>query len=103
MSISPAHPSLMRALQLSEDIFAAAEHADLATVSRLDAERMRLIQSFRLAVAEVSDADNALLADILQLNDRSLGLLEHQRRGKGRELDMAAVGRRAVTAYANTR
>jgi hypothetical protein len=30
-------------------------------------------------------------------------LLEHQRRSKGRELDMAAVGRRAVAAYSTIR
>jgi hypothetical protein len=30
-------------------------------------------------------------------------LLEHQKRGKGRDMDVAAVGRRAVAAYSNTR
>jgi len=29
--------------------------------------------------------------------------LEHQRRSKGRDMDMAAVGRRAVAAYSNIR
>jgi hypothetical protein len=33
------------------------------------------------------------------LNDRAIGLMEHQLRGKSRALDMAAVGRRAVAAY----
>ena len=28
--------------------------------------------------------------------------MEHQRRIKGRDMDMAAVGRRAVAAYAHT-
>jgi methylmalonyl-CoA mutase cobalamin-binding subunit len=103
MSVSPADPNLMRALKLSQDIMAAAENADMARVSALDGERMRLVQSFKLSVREVGAADSALLGEILQLNDQALGLLEHQRRAKGRELDMAAVGRRAVTAYSHNR
>jgi hypothetical protein len=37
------------------------------------------------------------------LNDLALGCMEHHRRIKARELDLAAVGRRAVNAYATTR
>jgi predicted MarR family transcription regulator len=37
------------------------------------------------------------------MNDRTIGLVEHQRRGKGREMDMAAAGRRAVAAYSGVR
>jgi hypothetical protein len=102
MSVA-ADPNLLRALTLSQDIMAAAEQADLARVGALDGERMRLMQSFKSAVRQVGAADSALLREIQQLNDRALGLLEHQRRAKGRELDMAAVGRRAVTAYSHTR
>ena len=51
----------------------------------------------------LKDESPALLQQIAQLNDRSIGLLEHQRRAKGRDLDMAAVGRRAVAAYSGSR
>jgi len=44
-----------------------------------------------------------LLREISQLNDRSIGSMEHRLRSKGRAMDMAAVGRRAVAAYSNTR
>jgi hypothetical protein len=43
------------------------------------------------------------LQEIALLNDQSIGYLEHHRRIKGRQLDVAAVGRRAVHAYAYTR
>jgi hypothetical protein len=45
----------------------------------------------------------ALLREISQLNDRAIGSMEHRLRSKGRAMDMAAVGRRAVAAYSNTR
>jgi len=51
----------------------------------------------------VAAADQALLQQIAEANARAIGLLEHQRRSKGRDLDMAAVGRRAVAAYSGTR
>jgi len=44
-----------------------------------------------------------MLREIAQLNDRALGLLEHRKRAMGRDMDMLAVGRRAVRAYATTR
>jgi hypothetical protein len=40
-----------------------------------------------------------MIEEICRLNDRAIGLMEHQVRGKSRALDMAAVGRRAVAAY----
>ena len=48
-------------------------------------------------------ASRDLLQQIAELNDRTIGLVEHHRRGKGREMDMAAVGRRAVAAYSTIR
>jgi hypothetical protein len=64
---------------------------------------MELLKSFRNAVKQVSAADQAVLSQINATNERAIGLLEHRRRSKGRDLDMAAVGRRAVAAYADTR
>jgi hypothetical protein len=95
--------NLARALSLSHDMLAAAESADLPSLERLDAERLELLKSFRLEVRQVNASERGLLQQISQLNDRTIGLLEHQRRSKGRDMDMAAVGRRAVAAYSNTR
>jgi len=97
------HPALREAIRLCHDAHAAAEKKDLAAMARLDADRLQLLQSFRLDVKQVGREDRAMLVEIARLNDLPIGLLEHQRRGKGREMDMAAVGRRAVAAYAGVR
>jgi hypothetical protein len=94
---------LARALALSQEMLVAAEQANLQTLESLDAERLELLKSFRLEVKQVNTADRALLEQISQMNDRAIGLLEHQRRSKGRDMDMAAVGRRAVAAYSGIR
>ena len=87
---------LARALVLSQQMLAAAEQANLQSLELLDAERLDLLKSFRLESKQVNAADRALLQQISQTNDRTIGLLEHQRRSKGRDMDIAAVGRRAV-------
>jgi hypothetical protein len=96
-------PGVARALALSEEILSAAESGNLSSLASLDLERMELLKSFRKGTQRVAAADQALLQQIAQLNDRAIGLLEHQRRSKGRDLDMAAVGRRAVAAYSSIR
>jgi hypothetical protein len=103
MSNDKVSPSLARALALSHDMLNAAEHGDVQAVASLDLERMELLKSFRNGTKQVSAADQALLSQINATNDRAIGLVEHQRRSKGRDLDMAAVGRRAVAAYADNR
>jgi hypothetical protein len=103
MSEAKINSSLARALTLSLDMLAAAEKGDLQSLASLDHERMELIKSFRSGAKQVSAADQALLAQINATNERAIGLLEHQRRSKGRDLDMATVGRRAVAAYADNR
>jgi hypothetical protein len=95
--------SLSRALALSNDMLSAADRGDLQTLASLDAQRMELLQLFRSSTQQVAAADQALLEQIAEVNARTIGLLEHQRRSKGRDLDMASVGRRAVAAYAGTR
>jgi hypothetical protein len=95
--------SLARALALSHDMLSAAESGNLESLESLDLERLELLKSFRNATQQVAEPDRTLLQQIAQLNDRTIGLLEHQRRSKGRELDMAAVGRRAVAAYSTIR
>ena len=103
MKAGETNSGLARALALSQEMLAAAEQANLQTLEWLDAERLELLKSFRLDTQHVDAADRALLQQISQMNDRTIGLLEHQRRSKGRDLDMAAVGRRAVAAYSSIR
>jgi hypothetical protein len=97
------HPALTRALALSHEMLAAAEQSKLQQLSSLDAERLQLLQSFRLETKRVDAVSRELLQQIAQLNDRAIGVIEHLKRGKGREMDMAAVGRRAVAAYSGVR
>jgi hypothetical protein len=68
----------------------------------LDAERLQLLKSIRAALQPLDEKDRSLLREIAALNDQSLGLLEHRRRAKGRDMDMLAVGRRALRAYSST-
>ena len=103
MMVGKLDSSLARALALSHEMLAAAEQANLQTLTLLDAERLELLKSFRLETKHVDAADRALLQQIAQTNDRAIGLLEHHRRSKGRDMDMAAVGRRAVAAYSSIR
>jgi len=103
MSSGNINPSLARALALSHDMLNAAEIGDVQSLASLDRERMELLKSCRNGTKQVSAAEQALLAQINATNERAIGLLEHRRRSKGRDLDMAAVGRRAVAAYADTR
>jgi hypothetical protein len=97
------NPILERALAVSHEVLTAVDQANLHSVVVLDAERLRLLESVRSRRTTLSAGDRALLGQIAELNDRAIGLMEHHRRSKGRALDMAAVGRRAVVAYSNTR
>jgi hypothetical protein len=97
-----AQQLLARALTLSEEVLAAAGRGDLPALGRLDAERLRLLESVRLERNRLSGGDWSLIRQICELNDQAIGLIEHLRRNKERELDMAAVGRRAVAAYSTT-
>lgn len=95
--------SLARALAISHEMLEAADQGNLQVLVSLDLERMDLLKFFRNSAAQPTASDRALLQQIAQLNDRTIGLVEHQRRSKGRDLDMAAVGRRAVAAYSSNR
>jgi hypothetical protein len=103
MKDAKSHAALARALELSREVLAAAEAGNLNVLALLDAERLRLLKLFRLEVRQCQAGDSAVLHQIGQLNDRTIGLLEHHKRSKGREMDMAAVGRRAVAAYSSVR
>jgi hypothetical protein len=94
---------LDRALELSRDLLAAADRGDSQAAASIDAERLQLLKSVRRSATVLDANERQLLREIALLNDHSIGHLEHHRRIKGRQLDVAAVGRRAVNAYATTR
>jgi hypothetical protein len=103
MTDAESNPAIERALAVSHEVLAAADQGDLHALAVLDAERLRLLQCMRLKRDTWSAGDRLALREISELNDRAIGLVEHHRRSKARELDMAAVGRRAVAAYSTTR
>jgi hypothetical protein len=102
MNRQEATAALQRALQISHDLAAVADGGDLELTVSLDAERRQLLQSARAGLQPLDEKNRSVLREIAALNDRALGLLEHRRRAKGRDMDMLAVGRRAVRAYAST-
>src|ERR1700688_4783693 len=97
-----ATDALRRADEVSREINAVADQGDTQAATRLDVARLELLKFARQAAGAPDVGERLMLQEIAQLNDESLGLLEHHRRSKGRQLDMAAVGRRAVAAYATT-
>ncbi|MGB6308020.1 MAG: hypothetical protein WBF89_09520 [Steroidobacteraceae bacterium] len=94
--------ALQRALHISHDLAAVADGGDLGLAVSLDAERLQLLKSARAGLQPMDEKSRSVLREIAALNDRALGLLEHRRRAKARDMDMLAVGRRAVRAYAST-
>ncbi len=101
MSRDEAAAALERALELSRQVFAAADSGEVERVVSLDAEVLGLIKSARHALTPLDDKDRALLRQITDLNDRSLGRMQHRFRAKCRDMDMLAAGRRALRAYGN--
>lgn len=94
---------LERAVELSRELLAAAGRGDSEAVTSLDRERLQLLKSARRNMGAPSAEDRELLRQIGLLNDQSIGQLEHHRRIKGRQIDVAVTGRRAVYAYAGVR
>jgi hypothetical protein len=102
MTRTEAVAALQRALEISRELAAVADGGELRLAVSLDAERLQLLKSIRAALQPLDEKDRSLLREIAALNDQSLGLLEHRRRAKGRDMDMLAVGRRALRAYSST-
>ncbi len=102
MNRQPAVTALQRALEISRELTAVAEGGDLSLALSLDAERLQLLKSVRAAMPPMDEQSRSSLREIAMLNDRALGFLEHRRRAKGRDMDMLAVGRRALRAYSST-
>lgn len=103
MSDGDSRAALERALELSRELLAVAELGDVAAAVHLDAARLELLKSARETMRIPPMNDRALLQEIAELNDKALGCLEHHRRRKARDMDMASVGRRALLAYSPTR
>ena len=102
MTRTEAAAALQRALEISRELAAVADGGGLEMAVSLDAERLQLLKSARASLQPMDENNRAVLREIAALNDRALGLIEHRRRAKGRDMDMLAVGRRAVRAYSNT-
>jgi len=103
MSRAEAEVSLHAALALSHAVAAAADEGDAQAAMGLDTERRRLLEAARRGLSPLQPAERAVLAEIRALNQQALGQLQHRQRATARDLDMLAVGRRAVRAYAATR
>ena len=103
MSGGDSRAALERALELSRELLAVAQLGDVAAAVNLDAARLELLKSTSESVRMSHINDRALLQEIAQLNDKAIGCLEHHRRRKARDMDMASVGRRALIAYSPTR
>jgi hypothetical protein len=99
LPLSPLH----RALEVTQRLLAAAECGDAETTLRLDADRMELLKEARRALQPVDAEDRAVVTEIVALNCRAVGSLQHALRRTARELDLLSVGRRAVRAYSATR
>jgi len=99
------HPpsALHLALEVSRRLAAAADAGEAEAAVQLDADRLHLLKEARRALQPVDDADRGIVAEILALNHRAIGALQHGLRRTARELDMLSVGRRAVRAYSATR
>ena len=103
MNQSATAPELQRAAEISRELAAVTRDGDVLLAVSLDAERLQLLKSFRLVRKRPNAGELLLLQEISHLNDLAIGSMEHRLRSKGRAMDMAAVGRRAVAAYSNTR
>lgn len=102
MSDADSMPALERALELSRELLGVAELGDTAAAVNLDAVRLELLKSAAETGRVATMSDRALLQEIAQLNDKAIGCLEHHRRRKERDMDVATLGRRALLAYSPT-
>ncbi len=94
--------ALERALALSREVAALADHGDIDAATRLDAERLQLLKTARAALREPDEQEKRLIDEINTLNSLALGALQHRQRAMARDMDMMAVGRRAMRAYSVT-
>jgi hypothetical protein len=103
VSHAAASAALERALEISRELAADADRGEVRSTASLDAERRQLLQFVRGAMHPLNASALQVLREIAQLNDRAIGHLEHRKRSLERDMDLVAVGRRAVRAYSSTR
>jgi hypothetical protein len=103
MSRPQALAALQRALEISRELATVADAGDVQLAVSLDAERLQLLKSARRALQPMDDKVRSMLREIAELNDRSIGSMEHRFRAKCRDIDLLATGRRAMRAYSTTR
>jgi len=102
MSADAGRGGLQRALEISQAVAAAAADGDVERAVRLDAERLKALEAARGACFMVGAEVGQILAEIAALNAQAIGNLLHRQRVLARNLDMLAVGQRAVRAYGAT-
>jgi hypothetical protein len=95
--------TLERALALSHEVAAAADRGDGNAVVALDRERRKLLESFGNSGHSLDGDAWHLMQEVVALNNRSIGAMEHRRRITQRQLDGVLTGRRAINAYGVTR
>jgi hypothetical protein len=103
VSHATARAALERALEISRELAADAGRGEVRSTANLDAERRQLLELVRETLQPLDASTLAVLREIAQLNARAIGHLEHCKRSLGRDMDLVAVGRRAVRAYSSTR
>lgn len=103
MSRAAATAALERALEISRELAADADRGEVRSAASLDAERRQLLQFVRGTLRPLDASALEVLREITRLNDRAIGQWEHRKRSLERDMDLVAVGRRAVRAYSSTR
>jgi hypothetical protein len=93
---------LQRALQVSHELLKLAEQGDMQAFAALGAERLVLLHSVKQGTAHIDANGQHLLQEISKLNDQAMGFMEHRLRAKGRDMEMASAGGRAISAYSAT-
>lgn len=103
MTADAALAALRRAVELSHQVAAAADGGNPTFAGDLATQRLEALRMAKSVLQRNQPEAAALVQEIVRLNDQALGAMEHRLRAKARDLDMAAVGRRAVEAYGGTR
>lgn len=102
MNRTEGREALQRALQISRELAAIADSGRIEVAIRLDAERLELLKAARAALPTTDPQERSLLDEINALNAQAMGALQHRQRAMARDMDMMAVGRRAMRAYSTT-
>ena len=68
MNDGKGNPALARALELSHEMIAVAEHGDASAVASLDAERLRLLDSQRHRSRHLDADERLMMQKISELN-----------------------------------